>query len=111
MDGKLIKLVAYSIVPINITKQDTFKILFSDTGLAVMNRRSLVRKTDEKHYQNVAVDKNKIAYAKYVCTTADIWSAKRRSFLLVLNALLREDFRRESVPLTCRRFPGKHTTR
>lgn len=46
---------------------------------------------------------------KYVSTTADIWSAFRRSFLGITCHWLDKNFSRCSAALSCKRFPGAHT--
>ena len=44
----------------------------------------------------------------FVCTTADIWSAKKRSFLGTTCHWIDDNFERKSVTLACRRFRSPH---
>ncbi|ODM93379.1 putative AC transposase, partial [Orchesella cincta] len=45
----------------------------------------------------------------WVCATADIWSARRKSFLGVTCHWIDQNYKRHSVLLSMKRFPGKHT--
>ena len=71
------------------------------------NRGSFVRATEfNALIKNI---KTSISVNKYFCTTADIWSGKRRSFFGYTCHWFDEKFARHSVALACRRFSGSHT--
>ncbi|EFN60904.1 hypothetical protein EAG_04440, partial [Camponotus floridanus] len=54
--------------------------------------------------------KDKISNAKYVCTTADIWSSHSRRFIGVTAHWIDEQsFKRMSYAIACKRFSGSHT--
>ena len=46
-----------------------------------MSRRKLTRLIDQKHKTSMSKIKSELKAARYVCTTADIWSTRQRSFL------------------------------
>nr|XP_044250968.1 uncharacterized protein LOC108054111 [Drosophila takahashii] len=51
----------------------------------------------------------KLNSVKFVCTTADIWSTKKRSFFGYTCHWLDNNFQRHSVALACSRMAGSHT--
>lgn len=53
---------------------------------------------------------NDIKDIKYVCTTTDVWSSKKRSFLgVTIHWINVDNFQRKSSSLACRRFRGTHS--
>lgn len=53
--------------------------------------------------------KDDLKRAKYVCTTADLWSSYRRSYMgVTCHWLDPENLERKSVVLACKRLMGKH---
>ena len=52
--------------------------------------------------------KEKLKMAKFVCTTADCWTSRRRSFIAVTVHWLTEDLLRKSGCLAVRRIKGVH---
>lgn len=46
-----------------------------------MSRRSHSRKIETRFHTNIEKLKNTLEKVNYLCTTADVWSAKRRSFM------------------------------
>jgi len=73
----------------------------------VPSRRSLSRQITDMFYMNITDIKNNLEEAKFVCTTADVWTGRRRSFLGVTAHWI-ETFKRKSVALACRRFAGNN---
>lgn len=62
------------------------------------------------NYERIKTNlKTKIAEAKYVCTTADIWTNKSRSFLGVTIHFFDNNLERKSYLLAFRRIMGRHT--
>ncbi|GBP66327.1 hypothetical protein EVAR_77945_1 [Eumeta japonica] len=47
--------------------------------------------------------------AKHFCTTTDIWSGKKRSFLGVTIHWIDQNLERKSASIACRRFKGVHS--
>ncbi|RXG59597.1 hypothetical protein Avbf_15859, partial [Armadillidium vulgare] len=98
--------------PLSIIENERFKDLFSGVypTLALMSRRSLGRhifqKVDEVH----AKIKTDLSQQAFLCTTADVWSTKHRSFMGVTVHWINEStIERQSATLACSRFKGAHT--
>lgn len=67
------------------------------------------RRINEAFEQSVQKIREELYLLSYVCTTADIWSAKRRSFLGVTCHWIDDHLQRHSAVLACRRFSGTHS--
>ena len=53
---------------------------------------------------------SELSFSRYVCTTADIWSAHNRSFFgITAHWIDTESLARRSVASSCSRFRGKHS--
>jgi hypothetical protein len=79
----------------------------SDT---VMSRRTLGRRIDESYTAKMNQVKDAIAEQQTVCTTADIWSTPKRSYMgITCHWIDSELLARKSAALACRRFTGAHT--
>jgi len=75
----------------------------------VPSRRSLSRQITDMFYMNITDIKNNLEEAKFVCTTADVWIGRRRSFLgVTAHWIETHTFKRKSVALACRRFAGNN---
>ncbi|KAB0804457.1 hypothetical protein PPYR_01427 [Photinus pyralis] len=95
--------------PISIISHDSFKNMFEGMNVHIMDRSVAVKKINVM-YENTCNDlKLEISKVGHVCTTADIWSSKSRSFLGVTCHWLNEDLQRRSVALACSRFAGTHS--
>lgn len=84
------------------------------TGLCcsakVMSRRTLGRRIDDSFNDKLQQIKETIAKVQTVCTTADVWSTPKRSFMGVTCHWIDPEFLiRKSAALACRRFTGAHT--
>ena len=109
-DLKLIKFVAEIMSPISIIEHESFKNLFTDNNVNIMTRKTFVKKVKLLHEKKVTEIKIELRKCEFVCTTADIWSARKRSFLgITCHWINPETFQRKSVALACERFSGAHT--
>ena len=74
-----------------------------------INRKSFSAKI-EKQFEAVMINIKKALSSKnYVCTTADIWSQRKRSFLdMTAHVVDPETLQRESFAIACKRFSGTH---
>lgn len=84
------------------------------TGLCcsatVMSRRTLGRRIDDSFNDKLQQIKDTIAKVQTVCTTADVWSTPKRSFMgVTCHWIDPELLIRKSAALACRRFTGAHT--
>lgn len=113
-DLKLAKFIASSMIPFRVVEDPFFKEFMdlfniSALGLHITNRRSLVTQFNNLYDKLNSIIREKIRKVDFLCTTADIWSAKRRSFLGVTCHWINDSLERESVTLACRRFRSPHT--
>lgn len=112
-DQQILNFIIHAMVPLRIVDDPYFITLVSNSNsgdVHVMSRRTLGRQLDTLFIR----EKDKIKHAlndiKFLCTTADIWSGRRRSFFGVTCHYIEEEtFIRKSVALACRRFTGNHT--
>jgi len=84
------------------------------TGLCpstnVMSRQTLSHRVDDMFKSKMLVVKDELCKQERVCTTADVWSTSKRSYMGVTCHWVDADtFSRRSVALACRRFKGSHT--
>jgi hypothetical protein len=76
----------------------------------VMSRRTLTRRIDDMCIAKLQELKIVLADTSHVCTTADIWSTSKRSYIgVTCHWLEPETLDRRSAALACRRFAGAHT--
>ena len=75
-----------------------------------ISRKSLIAKLD-KQYEAVMINIKKALSSKdYVCTTADIWSQQKRSFLgMTAHVVDPETLQRVCFAIACERFSGIHS--
>ncbi|KAL7641882.1 UNVERIFIED_CONTAM: hypothetical protein RMT77_007756 [Armadillidium vulgare] len=75
-----------------------------------MSRRSLGRHIFQKADEVYAKIKTDLSQQGFLCTTADVWSTKHRSFMGVTVHWINEStIDRQSATLACSRFKGAHT--
>lgn len=115
-DEDVTNYIIHSMAPLSTVENPFFKKMFIASGilknnsLTLMSRRSLSRKIETRFNTNIEKLKSTFEKVNYLCTTADVWSAKRRSFMGVTVHWIDEDsLERKSASLACRRFRGAHT--
>lgn len=105
---RVVHFVVNTISAVSIIDHPSFKALFDGFNLKVMGRKSLMN-TIHAMFQSHQDDlKLKISNQRFLCSTADIWSSKRRSFIGVTLHWLDSNLQRVSVAIACQRFPGVH---
>lgn len=114
VDKDLVIFFINSMIPLRAIDDQYFrrminKLTPSDHAMTIPGRRALTRKISEQYAQQMCNVKEMLKLAKYVCTTADIWSGKKRSFLGVIVHWIDENLQRKSAAIACRRFRGAHT--
>lgn len=101
-------------IPLRVVEDPYFSKIFTDSkisemGLILISRRTLGRRIEKYYETQVAKIKSELEELPYVCTTIDIWSSKKRSFIGVTAHWITNDLLRVSVALACRRFRGVHS--
>ncbi|KAL7741796.1 hypothetical protein ACLKA6_012024 [Drosophila palustris] len=108
-DEKVLKFVVDTCVPLSTVDHPSFSALFDNNNVVVPGRKKLTKMLDDKFEFHKLHLIEKVKCATYVCTTADIWSAKRRSFFGYTCHGIDHKFERHSVALACTRMPGSLT--
>ncbi len=97
--------------PLDTVSKDYFKELIQ--GLApevkVMSRKTLHARINERFTAMKTELITKLTSCKCVCTTVDIWSANKKSYMGVTAHWIDSNLKRQSIALACRRFKGAHT--
>ena len=95
-------------------EQPSFKELIAacQPDLAVPSRYQVVKSLKQKFGSSKDALKHTLAEVEFVATTADCWTAHRRSYLgVTAHWLCQSTFERKSAVLACRRLLGSHTYR
>lgn len=87
---------------------EIFKNLGLDKTVNIISRRTLGRRINTLYVDEISQLKEDLINVDFVCTTADIWSGRRRSFLGVTVHWISPMYERKSAALACRRFGGTH---
>lgn len=78
-------------------------------GRTVLCKPTLVKRLQEKFKEMKTHVTQEMGKVEHVCTTADMWSEAKKSFLGVTAHFLTPDLERMSFALACRRIQGRHT--
>lgn len=108
-DRKVLSFIINTMTPLNIVDNPSFVSLFEGMGVTVMHRTTAVKRINALVAEHITEVRNDLSLAAYVCTTADVWSTKQRSFFGVTAHWINDTYERCSVALACRRFNGSHT--
>lgn len=74
-----------------------------------LSRKTLSKRIKDESDTMIQSIREQLADVSYVCTTADIWSSYRRSFLgVTVHWINPQTFTRKSAAIACRRFEGTH---
>lgn len=92
----------------NLIENKSFLKLFP--GKKMPSRRSITRLLADSNQKQILKLSMALENVQYVCTTADLWSGGKRSFLgYTCHWLDHDSLQRKSVALACRRFKGTHS--
>lgn len=110
----IVNYIIHAMIPLQSIDDPTFKRIFEflrieNKGLTLISRRTLVQRIDELFCKQINKIRETLSSIPWVCTTADIWSGGRRSFMGVTAHWIDEDNKRISVALACKHFKGEHT--
>jgi hypothetical protein len=115
VDSLVMDYIVQEMRPLATVEKPAFRRLLTgiNPSVNVLCRKTLSVRLDENYDQMKANLKKRLSGAKYVCTTADIWSVSNKSYLGMtvhyINANESEDICRVSAALACRRFLGSHS--
>ncbi|VVC29757.1 Ribonuclease H-like domain [Cinara cedri] len=112
-DEDIINYIIHAVAPFSTLKNPFFEEIFIKSGildnnrLTLMSPQSLTRKIESNFNTYVEKIKSSLEKVNYLCTTADVWSAQRKSFMCVTVHWIDEDsLERKTASLACRRFRG-----
>ena len=100
-------------LPISIVEHPAFQSMVQDLSGGAC--KSITRKTFQSRlddqFESASLEiKQELSKADYVCTTADIWSNRKRSFLgITAHVIDGGTLARKSWAISCERFPGTHS--
>lgn len=114
LDGKISTFIIQAMVPFRVVEHDSFVDLLNSVGLStaklkIPSRKTIVKRVETLFQTNNTNIRNALKDVAFVCTTADIWSGKKRSFLGVTVHWISTTYERKSAALACRRFKNSHT--
>ena len=109
----IVNLVVKCGLPLSLVEAEPFQQLVSTPSYGTcksIGRKNLSAKID-KQFEAVIINiKKAISSKDYVCTTADIWSQRKRSFHgMTAHVLAPETLQRESFAIACERFSRTHS--
>jgi len=106
-DRLIVNFIVMGMKPQSTVQEPDFKALVTglpklNTEVTVLSRRTLGRRIDDLEQTMLRKLVEVLSLPTYVCTTADIWSSNRRSFLGVTVHWIDDDLHRASAALTCK---------
>ena len=108
-DDRIINYIVDSMSPISTISRPSFVEMFDGFGVNVIHRTTALNRIYAMYNRTVVNLKNSLSKVEYVCTTADIWSSKKRSFMGVTCHWIDNTLNRHSAALACKRFGGIHS--
>ncbi|GBP67499.1 hypothetical protein EVAR_49865_1 [Eumeta japonica] len=114
LDKLIVNFIVDTMSPVSIVENKSFRALIEgaqqlSTPPKIMCRRTCNNKISNTYIEYKENLKQKLKTVDYVCTTADIWSSSKRSYLgMTVHWIDPTTFERNSSPLACRRFKGAH---
>lgn len=93
-------------LPLHTVEKESFRELVQGS---VPCRKTLSVRLQDKSVSMMSDLRNRLSEEIAVCTTADVWSCMKRSYLGVTAHWVAADLTRQSAALACRRLKGSHT--
>ena len=112
VDSLIFNFIMEDLQPLSLLEQPAFRKLIEGIsgGMTVMTRETLVERLTRDQTQMREELKAKLDDALYVCTTVDIWTAHKKSYLsMMCHWVDPNDLLRKSVALACTRIRGRLT--
>ncbi|KAE9522144.1 hypothetical protein AGLY_017404 [Aphis glycines] len=101
--------------PLATVEKRSFKKLIlgltkSNDESIIPNRKQMLKLLKNSYNSYVSMLSDLIQKSKYICTTADIWSANNKSYLgMTCHFIDSVTYERKSFVLGCKRITGSHT--
>lgn len=114
-DRDIVKYFVNSMISLKCIEDPYFQQIFrrlniGAQNLRIMSRRTLGRLITDFFEEESRLTKQELNEAKHICTTVDIWSGRRRSFLgVTAHWIDAHSLKRISRALACQRFKGTHS--
>ncbi|CAH1645616.1 unnamed protein product [Spodoptera littoralis] len=109
----LVNYFIHSMIPLRAIENPYFLRMIdnldTNNNVKIPSRRCLRKKIAHYFYEQKCELKKQLETAKHLCTTTDIWSGKRRSFLGVTIHWIDQNLEWKSASIACRRFKGVHS--
>lgn len=107
-EKRIVYFIVNTMSAVSIIENESFLRLFDGMNVNVPRRKAAMRLINEMYNSHTENLKKEIQKQDYVCSTADIWSTKTRSFMGVTLHWIDANLERKSVALACKRFTGTH---
>ena len=109
----IVNLIVKCGLPLSLVEAEPFEHLIGTLSSGTcksINRKSLSAKIDKQFEAVMTSIKNVLSSKDNACTTADIWSQRKRSFLgMTVHVVDPDTLLRESFAIACERFSGTHS--
>ena len=106
IENRVIKYIVKEMLPLHTVEKESFRELVQGT---VLCRKTLSVQLQDKSVARTSDLRNRLSQEIAVCTTTDVWSCMKRSYLGVTAHWVAADLTRQSAALACRRLKGSHT--
>ncbi|XP_045505044.1 uncharacterized protein LOC123701611 [Colias croceus] len=115
LDKLIVQFIVDTMSPVSIGENKYFKALIEGSQQLTKPPKVMCRITAKNKINNEYNELKKnlkleLDNVEFVCSTADIWSSSKRSYLgVTVHWIESETFERKSAAIACRRFKGAHT--
>lgn len=111
LDSLVMKYVVTSLSSLSTVEKQSFVDLVKALApnMTVMTRKTMAVRMKQAHTEMAEKLMKELQDIKYVCTTADIWSTNRKSYLGMTVHWISDGNARQSRALALRRIKGSHT--
>ena len=112
LDKWIVSLISEGMLPLRVVELDAFKVIIQNgyPGKTVPGRTALDNRIRDTYSEMKITLLETLQKVKYVSTTADCWSANKKSYLgMTVHWLEVPSMIRRQALLVCRRLKGSHT--
>ena len=108
---KISNLIVNCGLPLTLVQKPEFQSLISTVSSGAcrsIHYRTLLKNITEEFDEKMKLIRDETSKVKYICSTADVWSNRKRSFMgMTCHLIDPETLTRKSFPIACDRFKGK----